>query len=540
MSTSEYPATRAHGTLMGALRVRDMARRVPAETWALCALIVLAAAVRIVTIDNQSLWMDEALTAYEAHLPFGAMITTVVHVETTPPLYFIVVWCWVHVFGAGEVALRSVSTLAGIALVPVAYLAARELVCRRAALLTAAFVTVNPFLIWYSQEARSYMLLALLSAASLLWFARARANPSRRNLAWWAVCSALALMTHFFAGFLIAPEAVWLLWSARLRRTWFAVCLVGAVQVAIVPLAVGDTSHQVSWIAGVPRSHRVATAIMEWGVSLLSRRGTVTVAVAAAAILLLAVGGLLMVGGDRRSRRGALTAGGLGGFVLLAPLVLGFFGADYFLSRNEMPAFVPVAIVLAAACTVPRARRLGAALATLLLAVFSLAAVYVQTHPYLERPDWRSVAHALGPAKAPRAILVADGTTADPLKIYLPGVDWTQPRAQPVLVGEIDVVGAIKRIPVRDLSDAPVASATPVPTGRPLPRRVAPAGTWLLARVRVHNWVIARFALRTPRRLSIDRLAALAPRFYRHAPASLLVFTEPGAETSSKQAFSGR
>ena len=57
--------------------------------------------------------MDEALTAYEAQLPFGAMINTVVHVETTPPLYFVLIWAWAHVFGNGEVALRSVSLLAG-------------------------------------------------------------------------------------------------------------------------------------------------------------------------------------------------------------------------------------------------------------------------------------------------------------------------------------------------------------------------------------------------------------------------------------------
>ena len=35
----------------------------------------------------------------------GAMINTVVHVETTPPLYFVLIWAWAHIFGNGEVAL---------------------------------------------------------------------------------------------------------------------------------------------------------------------------------------------------------------------------------------------------------------------------------------------------------------------------------------------------------------------------------------------------------------------------------------------------
>src|SRR2546421_10520703 len=130
MSASEYPAGRLAGTRLPKLRSSVSIRRVPLDVWALGALIVVAATIRIITIDNQTFWMDEALTAYEAHLPFGPMINTVAHVETTPPLYFVLIWGWAHLFGTGEVALRSVSTIAGVALVPVAYLAARDLISR--------------------------------------------------------------------------------------------------------------------------------------------------------------------------------------------------------------------------------------------------------------------------------------------------------------------------------------------------------------------------------------------------------------------------
>jgi hypothetical protein len=44
------------------------------DVWILWGLIVVATVIRIVTIDNQSYWADEALTAYEAHLPFQAML----------------------------------------------------------------------------------------------------------------------------------------------------------------------------------------------------------------------------------------------------------------------------------------------------------------------------------------------------------------------------------------------------------------------------------------------------------------------------------
>ena len=122
-------------------------------------------------------------------------------------------------------------------------------------------------------------------------------------------------------------------------------------------------------------------------------------------------------------------AGSVAAFVFLAPLALGLAGEDYFLSRNEIPAFVPVVVLLAAACSAPRARAAGAILAVVLLGIFCFAAFDVQTHRYLQRPDWRDVARSLGAGDLPRAILAADGTTADPLKIYLPGA--TGPHGPP-------------------------------------------------------------------------------------------------------------
>ena len=524
MNTSELPASRLRGLRPLA---RANARSVPVGVWVLVALVVLAAVIRILTIDNQSFWTDEALTAYEAHLPFGAMLNTVVHVETTPPLYFVLIWGWAHVFGTSEVALRSVSTLAGIAIVPVAYLSARELVSRSAGVLAAALVMVNPFMIWYAQEARAYMLLAALTSASFLWFIRARQDPSRRHLTWWAVFSSLALMTHFFAGFAVAPEAIWLLWRWRSRTVLYAVAVTGLVQAAMAPFAFIDTSHGVGWIAAVPRTSRVAGASVEWAVSLLSRRATIDEGLIGAAVFLTIIALLLGFAGDRRTREGAGVAAVVAGSVILVPLALGFIGQDYFLSRNVIPAFVPLVTVAAAACVVPRARPLGGALAVILLAVFSVAATEVQTHAYLQRPNWRAVARALGAAAVPRAILAAGGTKADPLKIYLPNVNWVQLHNRPVLIGEVVVVGASKRLALASNSPRGAGPASPrALVGSAVPRSISPRGARLLTRFLVDNWIVARFALDHRIRISINGLLDIAPRFFRRTPRSLLVFVQ--------------
>ncbi len=531
MSASDYQA-RLPASAPGPapLRAGVATRALSVDAWIIGALIAAAAAIRFIVIDNQSIWQDEALTLYEARLPFGAMIHTVVHVETTPPLYFVVTWIWARVFGTGEVALRTISALAGIAVVPLAYLSARELFSRRAAVTAGAFVVVNPFMIWYSQEARAYMLLAALSAASFLWFIRARQDPSRRNLGWWCLFSSLALMTHFFAGFLVAPEALWLLWIWRTRLVAIAVGVAAVVQCLMLPFAFVDTSHGLSWIAAVPRLNRISATATEWGASIIYRRATIGEGLIGGAVLVAIVAALLAFGGDARTRRGAKVAAAIAGVVFLAPLALGLVGRDYFLSRNVIPAFVPLAALVAGACAVPRARLLGGALAVALLAMFSVAAVRVQTVPYLQRPNWRSVAHALGPAPVQRAILVADGTTGNPLKIYMPRVNWVQPQNRRLSIGEIDIVGATKRLPLvaNDRVIAGVLTAGPA-AGPSVPRSRSPRGAALLARFRLNNWVLARFALRHPISIDIRQLVQLAPRYFRHAPVSLLVFfQQPG------------
>ena len=106
--------------------------------------------------------------------------------ESAPPLYYALAWLWTQVTGTGEFGLRSLSALAGVATVPVAYLLGAELRGRRAGLVAAALVAVNPMLLWYSQEARAYALLrpAPRALAALLR-ARAATAAGRRDLVAW-------------------------------------------------------------------------------------------------------------------------------------------------------------------------------------------------------------------------------------------------------------------------------------------------------------------------------------------------------------------
>jgi hypothetical protein len=221
-------------------------------------------------------------------------------------------------------------------------------------------------------------------------------------------------------------------------------------------------------------------------------------------------------------------------FVWLVPIALKVVHQDFFLSRNVMPAVIPAVVLLATACLAPRTRIFGGVLAGVLLGLFCWSAIRVQTHPYLERPNWRSVADAIGPAAAPRVILAANGTTADPLKIYLPHALWSEPLDRKLPVQEVYVVGATKRLALlapTSKVDAGRFRTRHVrrPVGSPLPALGAPPGAVLVRRFPLHNWVVAQFELLRPVRLSYLQAYSMAHLFFHHAPRDLLViFQRPG------------
>jgi mannosyltransferase len=415
---------------------------------AVAALTALAALLRFYRLGHQGFWFDEANTALLVHFSPGKMIGLIPQTESTPPLYYCVAWVWARIFGYGEMGLRSLSAVCGVLLVPVAYLAGRKLISPRAGVIAAALATCSPLLIWYSQEARSYQMLALLSAVSLLAFAYARADPSPRALAAWVISCALALATHYYAALAVVPEAIWLLAIHRRRRSvQVAFALVGLCGLALIPLAISQngTGHD-GWIAHSPLGRRLGQVIPQFAIGFDGPAHSVLEPVAIAIVVLAVV--LVFTRCSPAERRGALLAGGLALAGLAFSLLLIVAGFDDLLTRNLLAIWIPAALLVAGGLSAARARRVGMVAAAVLCAMGVTTALGVAFDRNLERPDWRVVARALGPrpAAAPaaiqaaptRAILVQHYRDLLPLSLYVPGLKFMGPRG--ATVSELDVV----------------------------------------------------------------------------------------------------
>jgi mannosyltransferase len=471
---------------------------------AVTLLMALGAVLRFWGLGHQGFWYDEADTALLVHYSLGKMLGLLPQSESTPPLYYLTAWVWVHLFGDHEAGLRSLSAVAGVLVVPVSYGAAAKLISVRAGVIAAALTACSPLLIWYSQEARAYSLLVLVTAVSLLAFAHVRAAPSGRGMAVWAVVCGLALVTHYYALVAVVPQALWLLAEhPRDRRVQLGVGFVAVCGLALLPLAINQNgTRRDVWIAHSAFGIRVRQIVPQFLIGTNAPHRLVVkylaMALAVAALALLAFRSTVA------ERRGALVAGGLavGGFVLALLFVLA--GFDDLITRNIIALWLPAAIVIAGGLAVRRAPLLGGAVAVVLCATGVFATFGIATERNMQRPDWRYVARALGERVGGdgypgRAILVQHYTYLLPLSLYLPGLRVLH---RPEPVRQIDVISVVS--PSQPLCWWG-AACNLIPSG--MQRRYDIAGFHVASRRHVLQWTILTLQADQPVLLSREDVA---------------------------------
>jgi 4-amino-4-deoxy-L-arabinose transferase-like glycosyltransferase len=406
---------------------------------ALVALIALGAALRFSTLSLQSFDIDESVTVALLHQGLHATLSTLPTTEKAPPLYYVLAWLVVRPFGLSEAGLRSFSALAGTLTVPLAYDAGRHLISKRVGLITAGLVATSPFLIWYSQEARAYALLGLLAAGSFALFVRLLHRPSGRLMAAWTVLSALALATHYFAVFLVGPEALWLL--VRVRPRLHAVIAVGGITVvaaSLLPLAIHQAHefHGQEGFLATPLHTRIASVPVQFllGPEATSGSKALLLAVGASAVV---TGLLLLLYGGRGVLSAAGVALAIGGAAVLVPVALALAGLDYLDPRNLSIAWLPLIVVPAAGLAA--APRAGLIALAALVAVFVVAVLAVDTTPSLQRTDYRGAAALIARSRSSQAIVVTPAFNWTPLTYYLPSAPVLQ--ADSAHVGEVVLLG---------------------------------------------------------------------------------------------------
>jgi len=223
------------------MNVRDLLARwfsIRPAGW-LVPITLVGAALRLFRLGAQSLWLDESLSVVFASVPLKTSMEAIVTDGVHPPLYYLVLRLFLYI-GQSESMARLPSAVFGILSIPLIYEIGRLCFDQKVGLISAFFLSLSPFHIWFSQEARMYAMATFLTLASVCFFLHLlRQSDGRdtshalhpagqaRNWRWWmgfVVCTALGYYTHYFTFFITLAGFAYLLITFRthyhLFRKW--------------------------------------------------------------------------------------------------------------------------------------------------------------------------------------------------------------------------------------------------------------------------------------------------------------------------------
>src|SRR3990167_7350537 len=175
-------------------------------------LILIAGLILRIYKINQSLWLDEAINVtFVKNLNLKSLITEYSIGDFHPPLYHILMRGWILLFGTSEFSIRLPSVIFGLATVYVVYLIGRKLFEEKTALIAATLIATSPLHIYYSQEARMYMMAAFLASVSVYFFV---SIIKKDNFFYWIgfiISTALVLYSDYLPYFILPAYICYLL-----------------------------------------------------------------------------------------------------------------------------------------------------------------------------------------------------------------------------------------------------------------------------------------------------------------------------------------
>lgn len=373
-------------------------------------IIALGGALaRVLGLGAQSFWYDEVVSREVATGSLFGLLGRISTAEGSPPLYYIVLAIWGRVFGFSELALRSFSALVGSVTVAVGVSAVHKWgFDRKAQRSVALLLAFNPFLVWYSQEARSYALLTLFGSLALLGLARTQTQGSVRDFALVGAALAGAVLTHYFAVFFAIGLLIVLGGTVeRNRRLLYSLLPPIAAGTVLLPLAISQrATGQQDWITEWSLNFRLDAAMRHlllgpsipwsWVVPFIA----ITFVIATVPIFRI---------DEPRKRIAARSLLVVGICSIGIPMLLATVGFDYFLDRNVVLGLIPLLMVAAIGIALYIQVLVRTCLASVLV-VFSIASVFaVVRDSDMQRADYRSLAATLDAGGRPDIISMNSG-----------------------------------------------------------------------------------------------------------------------------------
>lgn len=169
-------------------------------------LTALALVLRLIGL-NSGLWIDEIFSLVDSFRPPLAEIVTTYRHDNHHPFYSVLAHLSLAAFGEAPWSIRLPSVIFGAASVPALYLLGREVAGHREAGYAAALLAVSYHHVWFSQNARGYVIIAWCTLLATWLLLRLMATGRFTFAAWYAVVVALGAWTHLTMVFVALGQA---------------------------------------------------------------------------------------------------------------------------------------------------------------------------------------------------------------------------------------------------------------------------------------------------------------------------------------------
>ncbi len=415
---------------------------------------------RLYGLTFHSLWLDEAVSVYLAGFPLTEIFEQGMSLqEPNPPLYHLALGIWMRIFGSGEAPVRLMPALLGTLYLPAVYLLGKRLFSHRVALVATLLGALSPFLVWYSQEARMYAMVAVLSAWSIYCFVRALETP---RWYWWTsyvVLTVASCYAHLYAAFLLPAQLIFLvLYTFRKREVlWRGVLAWGLSLLCFAPWLVRAwqlSSSTSSWRAPLSLISMLGACLEAYTVRRVPLTGV-------GLALILLVSGAFVVAGFCTPYVPRRTSAALRwmrldmrprlfvALTLLTPLLIAYllsFRQQIFTVYYSIVIVAPFLLALAAGLDITAFFSRVAGLISLLLVVgFFVYGLRFNWSLDYRKEEWRAAAHYIeAQATSGDAILCHVDYTRIPFTYYYQGdVPTFAPFGGP-LGGEADVAQTLE------------------------------------------------------------------------------------------------
>lgn len=361
-------------------------------------IIFLSIFIRLFSL-NQSLWLDEGTTAKVVlNYNFWEIFNKFSLYDFHPPLYYLLMKVWTTIVGYSEVALRLPSVIFCVFTGYVIYLIGKEIKDKKTGLWSAVFFLCNPLIMYYSQEARMYMMTTFLLTSALFFLLKILHDKSKiikiRYVILFGICISLSFATFYGSIFFIIPLILILLYRTKYKEFIISSSMLFLGILILSPLIAQQFQHSRESLIAVINWKSVLGTVSLKNLMLIPLKFAFGRISFYPKILYYAIAGIwslfvwiIVVRGILKNK--------LLGFLLFAPLG---FGLLFSLSSPLLQYFrflflIPImSILISFACSKNYSYKL---LSYILATGFVILSGVYLIFPQFHREDWKSLAVSL-------------------------------------------------------------------------------------------------------------------------------------------------